>query len=44
MAKVRDYRVYKLNAAGRRQLTAELSKWSRYTEAVNLVITAQGAK
>ena len=40
----REAKFYKLTAAGRRQLTAELSKWSRYTEAVSLVITAQGAK
>ena len=26
------------------KLTAELSKWSRYTEAVNLLIAAQGAR
>jgi PadR family transcriptional regulator, regulatory protein PadR len=40
----REAKFYKLTAAGRRQLVAELSKWSRYTEAVNLVITAEGAK
>jgi len=40
----REAKFYKLTAAGRRQLTAELSKWSRYTEAVNLVITAQAAR
>ena len=40
----REAKFYKLTAAGRRQLAAELSKWSRYTEAVNLVITAQGAR
>lgn len=34
----REAKFYKLTAAGRRQLTAELSKWSRYTEAVNTVI------
>ena len=39
----REAKFYRLTAAGRRQLTAELSKWSRYTEAVNLVITAQAA-
>ena len=39
----REAKFYKLTAAGRRQLTAELSKWSRYTEAVSLVITAEGA-
>ena len=30
--------------AALRQLAAELSKWSRYTEAVNLVLTAEGAR
>jgi PadR family transcriptional regulator, regulatory protein PadR len=39
----REAKFYRLSPAGRRQLAAELSKWSRYTEAVNLVITAQGA-
>ena len=34
----REAKFYKLTAAGRRQLTAELSKWTRYTEAVNVVI------
>ena len=34
----REAKFYKLTPAGRRQLTAELSKWSRYTEAVNVVI------
>ena len=34
----REAKFYRLTAAGRRQLTAELSKWSRYTEAVNVVI------
>jgi PadR family transcriptional regulator, regulatory protein PadR len=40
----REAKFYKLTPAGRRQLTAELSKWSRYTEAVNLVISAEGAR
>jgi len=40
----REAKFYKLTAAGRRQLTAELSKWSRYTEAVNVLIAAQGAR
>ena len=40
----REAKFYRLTAAGRRQLTAELSKWSRYTEAVNLVITAEGVR
>ena len=40
----REAKFYRLTAAGRRQLTAELSKWSRYTQAVNLVITAEGVR
>ena len=39
----REAKFYKLSPAGRKQLAAELSKWSRYTEAVNLVISAQSA-
>ena len=39
----RKAKYYRLTAAGRRQLTAELSKWSRYTEAVGMVIAAQAA-
>jgi len=39
----REAKFYRLTAAGRKQLAAELLKWSRYTEAVGLVITAQVA-
>lgn len=39
----REAKFYKLTAAGRKQLAAELVKWSRYTEAVGLVITSQVA-
>ena len=39
----REAKFYRLTAAGRKQLAAELSKWSRYTEAVGLVIAAQGS-
>ena len=39
----REAKFYRLTPAGRRQLAAELSKWSRYTEAVGLVLTAEGA-
>lgn len=38
----RRAKYYRLSAAGRRQLTAELTKWTRYTEAVGLVLTAHG--
>ena len=37
----RKAKFYRLSAAGRRQLAAELSRWSRYTEAVGLVIAAE---
>ena len=40
----RKAKYYRLTAAGRRQLVAELSKWSRYTEAVALVIAAEGTR
>jgi transcriptional regulator len=41
--KNRKAKFYRLTSAGRRQLAAEVSKWSRYTEAVSLVLTAQKA-
>jgi transcriptional regulator len=40
----RRAKYYRLTPKGRRQLTAELSKWARYTEAVGMVIAAQGSK
>jgi len=40
----RQAKFYRLTAAGRRQLTAELLKWSRYTEAVGLVLAAEAAR
>ena len=40
----RKAKFYRLTASGRRQLAAELSKWSRYTEAVGMVIAAEGAR
>ena len=39
----RRAKFYRLTPHGRRQLRLELSRWSRYTEAVGLVIAAQGA-
>jgi transcriptional regulator len=39
----RKAKFYRLTSSGRRQLTSELSRWSRYTEAVGLLIAAQGA-
>jgi PadR family transcriptional regulator PadR len=38
----RKAKFYRLTPLGRRQLTAELSKWSRYTEAVGFVLAAEG--
>ena len=40
----RKAKFYRLTPRGRRQLAAELSKWSRYTEAVGMVIAAEGAR
>ena len=40
--KGRRAKYYQLSAAGRRQLAAEVSKWSRYSEAVRLVLTTDG--
>jgi PadR family transcriptional regulator, regulatory protein PadR len=40
----RRAKYYRLSPLGRRQLTAELSKWSRYTQAVGHVLAAAGAK
>jgi PadR family transcriptional regulator, regulatory protein PadR len=38
----RKAKYYRLTPLGRRQLTAELSRWERYTEAVAMVIHAKG--
>jgi PadR family transcriptional regulator PadR len=40
--KNRRAKYYRLTRAGRAQLAAELSKWSRYTEAVGLLLAAEG--
>jgi PadR family transcriptional regulator PadR len=37
----RHARFYRLTAAGRRHLTAELSRWDRYTKAVSLVLAPE---
>jgi PadR family transcriptional regulator, regulatory protein PadR len=37
----RKAKFYRLTAAGRRQLAAEVTKWSRYTETVDLLLTAE---
>ena len=40
----RKAKFYRLTPLGRKQLASELSRWSRYTEAVGLVIAAEGAR
>ena len=37
----RQAKFYKLTRAGRGALTAEVSRWNRYTSAVNLVLAAE---
>lgn len=37
----RKAKFYRLTSAGKRQLTAELSRWARYSNAIGLVIAAQ---
>ena len=39
----RKAKFYRLSPRGRTQLAAELSKWSRYTEAVEMVLAAPAA-
>lgn len=39
----REAKFYRLTPEGRHALTAELSKWTRYTEAVGLVLAAPRA-
>ena len=41
--KNRRAKYYSLTSDGRRQLASELRRWSRYTEAVGLVISAEVA-
>jgi DNA-binding PadR family transcriptional regulator len=38
----RKAKFYKLTARGRKQLASELTRWSRYTNVVGLVISAAG--
>jgi transcriptional regulator len=42
--KGRKARAYRLTPAGRRQLAAEVSRWSSYAEVVGLVLAAGGAR
>jgi PadR family transcriptional regulator, regulatory protein PadR len=39
----REAKFYRLTAAGRRALAAQVARWSDYTETVGLVLAAQGA-
>ena len=39
----RQAKFYRLTTAGRAALRAEVSRWTRYTHAVNLVLAAEGA-
>jgi len=40
----RKARFYRLTPAGRRQLASEVSRWTRYTNAVGLVLAAPPAR
>ena len=39
----RQAKFYKLTRAGRAALTAEVTRWNRYTSAVNLILAAESA-
>ena len=39
----RKAKFYRLTTSGRKHLTAELARWSRYTSVVGLVLNARGA-
>ena len=39
----RKAKFYRLSAAGRRQLTAEVSRWQHYTETIGLLLSAEPA-
>jgi PadR family transcriptional regulator PadR len=41
--KNRKAKFYRLSARGRKQLTSELTRWSRYTNVVGLVLAATSA-
>lgn len=40
----RKAKYYRLTSLGRRQLVQEVSRWTRYTEAVGMILDAQGAQ
>jgi PadR family transcriptional regulator PadR len=39
----RRAKFYRVTAAGRRQLAAELARWNRYAKAATLILNAKGA-
>jgi PadR family transcriptional regulator, regulatory protein PadR len=39
----RRAKYYQLTATGRRQLAAEVSRWTRYTDAMRMILSAEGA-
>ena len=41
--KNRKAKYYRITPLGRKQLATEVSRWARYTEAVGMVLNAQGA-
>jgi transcriptional regulator len=40
----RKAKFYRLTSAGRKALAAEISKWNRYADVVQVVLTADGAR
>lgn len=40
--KNRKAKYYRLTPLGKRQLVTEVSRWTRYTEAIGMVLSAQG--
>jgi PadR family transcriptional regulator PadR len=42
--KGRRAKYYKLTERGRKQLATEVSRWERYTQAVALILGAEGAR
>ena len=42
--KGRRAKYYQLTSGGKKQLAAETAKWSRYSEVMRLVLTAEGAR
>lgn len=40
----RKAKYYRLTRMGRQQLTAEISRWSRYSEAMGMILSAEGVR